>query len=62
MAHSYPLLTSAGSIHRIDAQVMSRVGSNSRDCGLPNLPPRRSRLWASSAAAHSTTPRVDRLS
>eukprot|EP00965_Chrysotila_dentata_P111187 3674823-Pleurochrysis_carterae.AAC.1 len=44
MAHSNPLLASAGSIHRIEAQVMSRVGSNSRDCGLPNSPPRRSRL------------------
>eukprot|EP00965_Chrysotila_dentata_P118880 3931206-Pleurochrysis_carterae.AAC.1 len=55
-AHRYPLLAADASIHWMDAQVMSRVASNSRSCGRPISPPRSSRLWASNAAAHSTTP------
>eukprot|EP00965_Chrysotila_dentata_P168472 5563497-Pleurochrysis_carterae.AAC.1 len=35
---------------------MSRSGSNSRASGRPSSPTRSSRLWASRAAAHSTTP------
>eukprot|EP00965_Chrysotila_dentata_P179193 5917624-Pleurochrysis_carterae.AAC.2 len=57
-AHGYPLLSAAGSIHRIDAHVRSRVESNSSVCGLPISPPCSSRLCTSSF----TTPRDDHLS
>eukprot|EP00965_Chrysotila_dentata_P028872 959790-Pleurochrysis_carterae.AAC.1 len=56
-AHGCPLLAAEGSIHQMEPQVMSRVGSKSAPSVTPISPPRSSRLWASSAAAHSTTPR-----
>eukprot|EP00965_Chrysotila_dentata_P067743 2241677-Pleurochrysis_carterae.AAC.1 len=52
IAHSWPSLASDGFIHRTDAHVKSRVGSNSRSAGWPTSPPRSRRLCATSAAAH----------
>eukprot|EP00965_Chrysotila_dentata_P199092 6179174-Pleurochrysis_carterae.AAC.2 len=51
-AHSCPSLAADGFIHRMDAHVRSRVGSNSLSAGCPTSPARRSRLCASNAAAH----------
>eukprot|EP00965_Chrysotila_dentata_P177020 5846286-Pleurochrysis_carterae.AAC.1 len=62
IADGNPLLTADGSFHWIEAQVIPRIGSNSRVCGRPISPPRSSRLCASSAAAHSTTLRRELLS
>eukprot|EP00965_Chrysotila_dentata_P101930 3364389-Pleurochrysis_carterae.AAC.1 len=46
----------------MEPQVMSRVASKSAPSATPISPPRSRRLWASSAAAHSTTPRREPLS
>eukprot|EP00965_Chrysotila_dentata_P109953 3633171-Pleurochrysis_carterae.AAC.1 len=59
MAQSCHLLAAHGRIHCIDAHVMPRAASNSRVWGRPSSPPRSSKLCASSAAAHSTTPRAE---
>eukprot|EP00965_Chrysotila_dentata_P110376 3646657-Pleurochrysis_carterae.AAC.2 len=53
-AHSCPSLTAAGRIHCTEANVRSRVGSNGCSGGGPTSPARSRRLWATSAAAHST--------
>eukprot|EP00965_Chrysotila_dentata_P009661 314445-Pleurochrysis_carterae.AAC.2 len=53
IAHSCPSLAADGRIQSIEPHVRSRVASNSRSSGLPISPPRSSRLWARSAAAHS---------
>eukprot|EP00965_Chrysotila_dentata_P141073 4662933-Pleurochrysis_carterae.AAC.1 len=58
-AHLCPLLASVGSIHRIELHVMSRVWSKSPLSVVPSSPPRSRRLCASSAAAHSSRPRLD---
>eukprot|EP00965_Chrysotila_dentata_P150482 4970538-Pleurochrysis_carterae.AAC.1 len=51
-AQSCPSLAADGRIHRTDAHVRSRVGSNSLSAGWPTSPALRRRLWASSATAH----------
>eukprot|EP00965_Chrysotila_dentata_P100816 3330195-Pleurochrysis_carterae.AAC.1 len=53
-AHLCPSLIAAGDIHWTEAHVRSRVGSKGRSGGWPTSPARNNRLWATSAAAHST--------
>eukprot|EP00965_Chrysotila_dentata_P246821 6207387-Pleurochrysis_carterae.AAC.7 len=56
------MLASVGSILRIELHVIPRVWSQSPLSVVPSSPPRSSRLCASSAAAHSSRPRLDVLS
>eukprot|EP00965_Chrysotila_dentata_P204358 6182281-Pleurochrysis_carterae.AAC.1 len=52
--YSKPSLAALGFIHCIEVNVRSRVPLNFHSCGWPISPARRSRLSASSAAAHSS--------